>query len=142
MYMPSNPNPAGIKPPELEIVRTKEYDAQLKKMLPLKDHQDAFDQAVDSDLATDPDIGAVITGSGGFRKMRVARPDTPGGKSDGARVIYLHVPLARMAFLQTVYPKSQTDTVSAAGKQVLHSWAAEYKAYRTVRRRTGRKRSR
>ena len=137
--MPSNPNPARIKPPELEIIRTKEYDAQLKKMLPHKDHQDAFDQAVDTELATEPDIGAVITGSGGFRKMRAARPDTPGGKSDGARIIYLHVPLARMVFLQTVYPKSQTDAVSAAGKQVLRSWAAEYKAYAIVRRRTVRK---
>lgn len=138
--MPVNPKPARTRPPELEIVRTKEYDAQLKKMLPLNDHRDAFDQSVDSDLATDPSIGTVITGSGGFRKMRVARPDTPGGKSDGARVIYLHVPLTRMAFLQTVYPKSQTDTISAAGKQVLRSWAAEYKAYRIARRGTGRKR--
>lgn len=67
--------------------------------------------------------------------MRAARPDVPTSKRDGARALYLHVPDAQTVFLVTVYPKSQADSVSAAGKRVLRQWAAELKAYEPIRPR-------
>ncbi|MEO9225855.1 MAG: hypothetical protein ABI328_05710 [Gemmatimonadaceae bacterium] len=127
--------PTKVEPPAIQIIRTAEYDAQLKKMLPNRDHRDIFDREVDSDLAADPGCGAVIVGSGGFRKMRAPRPDVPTSKRDGARVLYLHVPDAQTIFLVTVYAKSQADSVSPAGKRVLHQWAAELKAYKLIRPR-------
>ena len=45
------------------------------------------DQIV-SVVAADPECGEVIQGTGGFRKVRVARGGM--GKRGGARVIYIH----------------------------------------------------
>lgn len=130
--MTPNPNPADPPPPAIEIVRLPEYDAQLKKMLPRQDHREAFDQAVDAQIAASPDCGVVISGTGGFRKMRAARPDVPTGKRDGARVIYLHVPTGQIAFITTVYAKSQSDNLSERGKSALRLLAELLKEYKPL----------
>ncbi len=44
-------------------------------------------QAIVTAVATNPDCGDVIPGTGGFRKMRFGRSST--GKRGGARVIYI-----------------------------------------------------
>ena len=43
------------------------------------------------ELLNDPEMGSVMPGCGGLRKMRVAHPRRGKGKRGGARVIYLHV---------------------------------------------------
>lgn len=60
-------------------------------------------------IATEPEAGAVIKGSGGCRKVRWARPGV--GKSGGARVIYFtHLSAGELCML-LVYPKSEPDTI-------------------------------
>ncbi|MGN6166677.1 MAG: toxin [Solirubrobacteraceae bacterium] len=122
--------PQRSQPPSLEIVRLPEYEDQLVTIFTRRDERTRFDQAVDATLAKNPDAGEVIQQTGGFRKLRVARTDRVGGKSGGARVIYLHVPAIRHAFLFTVYAKGELDTISADGKKVLRSSAGTLKAYR------------
>jgi hypothetical protein len=45
-------------------------------------------RALVSRLASDPEVGEVIPGTGGFRKVRTARPGM--GKRGGVRVIYIY----------------------------------------------------
>jgi len=62
-------------------------------------------------LAVDPEAGDVIRGTGGFRKVRVARRGM--GKSGGARVIYIFRSTAFPVFLVTVFSKNQKENLSA-----------------------------
>jgi len=63
-------------------------------------------------IASNPEAGDVMAGSGGVRKVRWSRSGT--GKRGGVRVIYYFHDESMPLFLLTVYPKSQKDNLSAA----------------------------
>ncbi len=64
-------------------------------------------------LAADPECGEVMPGTGGFRKVRVARAGT--GKRGGARLIYVLRNEAFPIFLITAYPKSHKRDLCRPG---------------------------
>jgi hypothetical protein len=60
-------------------------------------------------IATEPEAGVVIAGSGGCRKVRWSRPGM--GKRGGARVIYfVRLDCAELCML-LVYPKAEKDSI-------------------------------
>lgn len=61
-------------------------------------------------IASNPEAGAVIRGSGGVRKVRWAREGT--GKSGGVRIIYLARNEAGEVYLLTLYAKSESESIS------------------------------
>jgi hypothetical protein len=58
-----------------------------------------------------------MLGCGSLRKLRIPDPRRGKGKRGGARVIYLHVPEAKVIYLITVYGKDQKDDLSAEDKK-------------------------
>ena len=62
-------------------------------------------------LATNPDAGDVVRGSGGVRKVRWARRGT--GKSGGVRVLYFARTEAGEILLLLIYAKSAVDSIPA-----------------------------
>jgi len=68
-------------------------------------------------LAERPDIGDVIEGTGGIRKVRVA--SNGHGKRGGSRVIYYHFTSASCIALLMIYPKNEKDNLSADERRVL-----------------------
>ncbi|MEW6668062.1 MAG: transcriptional regulator [Thermodesulfobacteriota bacterium] len=62
-------------------------------------------------LATDPDAGDVVRGSGGVRKVRWGRRGT--GKSGGVRVLYFARTEAGEIWLLLIYAKSAVDSIPA-----------------------------
>jgi hypothetical protein len=80
--------------------------------------------ALQRDLINDPEIGAVMPGCGGLRKVRIADPSRGKGKRGGARVIYLHVPEAHVIYFITVYGKNQKDDLSPGDKRLYRQLAA------------------
>lgn len=63
-------------------------------------------------IMSDPQIGAVMRGTGKLRKMRFALEN--GGKSGGMRVCYVDFLLLEMVYLITVYPKSMKENLTSA----------------------------
>ena len=70
----------------------------------------------DSDLAKlqdqlvkNPQIGAVMQGTGGLRKMRFALDK---GKSSGSRVTYVDFVVHEVIYLIYAYPKNEKDNLS------------------------------
>jgi hypothetical protein len=61
--------------------------------------------------------GDVIAGTGGFRKVRVARGGT--GKRGGARVIYIFRNNKFPLFLITVFPKNEKANLTQAERNAL-----------------------
>jgi hypothetical protein len=72
-----------------------------------------------------PDLGDVMPGCGGLRKVRRKHPGRGKGKRSGARVIYLHVPEAKRFYLLDIYGKDEKDDLSAAEKKQLRQLAEQ-----------------
>ena len=68
-------------------------------------------------LVERPDLGAVIPGTAGARKVRVRLPGR--GKRGGARVIYAVVLRATTLALLDVYAKSEQENLTAAECKVI-----------------------
>jgi hypothetical protein len=83
-------------------------------------------------IAADPEAGELMPGTGGYRKLRFARPGM--GKRGGARVIYLYGGEDFPIFLITVYAKSEKGNLSKAEQNALakmaKSFFADYKGTR------------
>lgn len=68
-------------------------------------------------VATDPERGVLIRGTGGVRKLRFGRADR--GKSGGVRVIYYFVDETIPVFLLTVFAKGEKADLTAAERNAL-----------------------
>lgn len=68
-------------------------------------------------VANDPECGDVMAGTGGFRKVRVAREGM--GKSGGARVVYIYKNDGYPVFLITVFPKNKKANLNKAERNAL-----------------------
>lgn len=61
-------------------------------------------------LVIRPDMGAIIVGSGGIRKVRWAGASR--GKSGGFRVIYYWAAAENRILMLMIYPKSEKDDLT------------------------------
>ena len=77
------------------------------------------------ELVSDPAQGALIRGTGGFRKARMAFPSAGIGKSGGARVIYLYLAEQQLIALVTLYAKARKADLSKAEENALRKISAE-----------------
>lgn len=68
-------------------------------------------------VAADPECGDVMPGTGGFRKVRVAREGT--GKSGGVRVVYIWRNAEFPVFLVAVFPKNEKGNLTMAERNAL-----------------------
>jgi mRNA-degrading endonuclease RelE of RelBE toxin-antitoxin system len=66
-----------------------------------------------------PDLGRVISGTGGLRKLRWGISGR--GKRGGVRVIYYHAHAREQLLLLLVYPKNERDDLSSSQKRTLRS---------------------
>lgn len=74
-------------------------------------------------LATDPETGQLIPGTGGFRKVRVPRAGM--GKRGGARVIYILHNQDFPVFLVAAYAKSERENLTQQERNQLARRARE-----------------
>lgn len=70
-------------------------------------------------LLNNPQIGDVIQGTGGARKMRIQLEGR--GKSGGGRVVYLDVFEKEKLYLLFAYPKNVQDELTSEQKRIIKS---------------------
>src|SRR5271157_1054565 len=73
-------------------------------------------------LACNPQAGAIVSGTGGVRKLRWALPGR--GKSGGARVIYYYHSESIPLYALDIYAKNQKANLSAADKKAARKTVA------------------
>ena len=79
-------------------------------------------------LMENPELGRLIAGCGGLRKIRLADPKRGKGKRGGARIIYLNISQADWIYLLAVYDKEEKESLSAAEKKILAQLAERLKS--------------
>ena len=74
-------------------------------------------------LLEDPNRGQLIERTGGFRKVRFARPSRQEGKSGGTRVVYYFLDRWDRIYLLLVYAKGVKDDLTRAEENELRKLA-------------------
>ena len=88
-----------------------------------------------NDLAAQPELGDVIQGTGGFRKLRWADARRGKGRRGGLRLIYYYFEADHQLWLMTLYGKDEQDDLSPSEKKALKSAIDQELAARRARRR-------
>ena len=101
------------------FIESAVFTRQVKELL-TEDAYAEFQQC----LAAHPQMGDVIQGTGGLRKVRWSIKG--GGKSGGVRVIYFHVVAQAQIRLLLIYRKGVKDGLTAAEKKVLRKLNADW----------------
>ncbi|WP_372810522.1 type II toxin-antitoxin system RelE/ParE family toxin [Litorivivens sp.] len=94
------------------IIETSIFTKRIKELMSDDDYKE-----LQESLVNRPDMGAVIPGSGGLRKMRWRLEGR--GKSGGVRVIYYWLTEDEQVLMLYVYPKSEQDNLTAEQTKVL-----------------------
>lgn len=74
-----------------------------------------------SELTVKPELGDVMPGTGGFRKLRWADPKRGKGRRGGLRIIYFHFAGDSQIWLMTLYGKNEASDLSPKEKKNLRS---------------------
>jgi len=82
-------------------------------------------QEMQEALISNPERGALLVGTGGFRKLRWSRPGM--GKSGGVRVIYYNVASSGRLYLALIISKNEDDNITDEQKLVLKKLASQLK---------------
>ena len=98
-----------------EFIFTKPFLACWKAMGLNNDHLKALEHI----LLENPQIGEVIQGTGGARKMRIQLDGR--GKSGGGRVIYLDVFEKEKLYLLFAYPKNVQENLTEEQKTAIRT---------------------
>ena len=105
----------------LTFVETPVFSRQLAGCV-----EDEVFRPFQNELLKDPEQGDLLVGCRGLRKTRMALAG--GGKSGGARVIYLHLPEDHVLYLFLLFKKSDTANLSKSQRNQLGVLAEQIKS--------------
>ena len=94
------------------IVETSIFTRQVQNLLP----DDTY-RELQIALVKRPDMGTIIVGSGGLRKIRWTAPGR--GKRGGVRVIYYWAVTQDRLLMLLIYPKSEQDNLTREQLKIL-----------------------
>jgi hypothetical protein len=92
--------------PQVEIIRTRRYQKDVKR-LGLTEMEI---RALEQEIASNPQIGDVVPGLGGIRKMRFGFGGR--GKRGGGRAIYFLMVSDDAAFMLFAYAKNEQEDLT------------------------------
>jgi hypothetical protein len=114
----------------LEFVESPPFTRHLSEYL----NEDAY-REMQVRLSENPEMGDLMPGTGGFRKMRWADARRSKGRRGGLRIIYYHFSSDHQIWLMTLYGKDDASDLTAQQKKALKLAIEEELAARAVRRR-------
>ena len=85
---------------------------------------------IQSDLVQNPERGAVVKGTHGVRKARIADPASPRGKSGSYRYLYLYLEHAGRIHLLYLFSKGEQADLSPQQKQIIGALGQEIRKER------------
>ena len=95
------------------VVQTSQFEKDVKKIFAAEDLKDLWTY-----LQAFPEVGDIIQGTGGVRKLRWANPRNNKGKRGGLRILY-HYSDDILILLLSAYSKSNFENISEAEKNKL-----------------------
>ena len=78
-------------------------------------------QELQNQLSNNPELGVVMPGTGGFRKLRWSDARRGKGRRGGLRVIYYYFSFDEQIWLMTIYSKDDAEDLRADQKKILRT---------------------
>lgn len=103
----------------IEFVETPVFTKLLSEIL-----NDEEYGALQSHLSSKPDVGNIIKGSSGLRKLRWAAKGK--GKRGGSRVIYYWVTDKEKILMVYIYSKNETEDLNSEQIKILKVYVEKY----------------
>ena len=100
----------------MEFIEAPAFTRHLAKYLNDDEHR-----TLQAELAANPELGDVMPGTGGFRKMRWADARRRKGRRGGLRIIYYHFRSDCQIWLMTAYDKDEASDLTAKEKKALRT---------------------
>jgi hypothetical protein len=109
--------------------------SMIRKFIETKAFESLISQIRDKDLERqiknailqNPEVGDLISGTGGLRKFRVADKKSSKGKSGSYRVLFLDLPKYEVTYLILIFPKTIVANINASLKAQLKKNVTEIK---------------
>ncbi len=102
----------------MQIIETSVFTRQVQSLLTDDEYRE-----LQNLLVTRPEIGKIIQGSGGLRKVRWSAGER--GKSGGVRVIYYWYVEGSQILMLLIYSKSEQDDLTAQQLRVIRKIVEE-----------------
>ncbi len=109
------------------FVETSIFSRQLLALEKSGEVSDGDLTAMEQELLSYPQAGALVKDTGGMRKIRVAQRGVGRGKSGGARVYYFDLETRQVTYLIAIYTKRTREDLSPAERKILKGLAAVLK---------------
>jgi hypothetical protein len=101
----------------LEFIQSRRFTIRLDDLA--GQYAEAVLSRIEDDLLKNPEVGAIVPGTGGLRKARAADPTRNKGKRGGFRYMYFYVERDGKLFLLLIYSKDEKDDLTTAQKKWL-----------------------
>lgn len=102
---------------KIKIIPTNQFSKTVDNLLKKRQLLQADFDSFKRDLAEHPEMGDLVTDTGGLRKARLKSASR--GKSGGFRVCYYFFMRDSEIFLLTIYPKNVQETLTMQQKREL-----------------------
>lgn len=106
----------------MELIRTTSYAKGVKRLRKLG-ASEADILGMENEIAANPEVGALIPGSGGLRKVRFGFAGT--GERGGGRTIYYTVADDETIYLLVTYPKADRSDLTKTELKLFSKLARE-----------------
>lgn len=100
----------------MEFIEAPAFTRHLSRYLNDEAYRD-----LQAKLGANPDLGDVMPGTGGFRKLRWADARRRKGRRGGLRLIYYYFKSDSQMWLMTLYDKDEASDLTATEKKTLRA---------------------
>jgi hypothetical protein len=84
-------------------------------------------RALEQSILADPQVGDLVPGTGGLRKVRLGQPKVGRGKRGGVRVYYLDLPRRAVTHLVAIFGKREKSDLSSAERRAVAALVKQIK---------------
>jgi hypothetical protein len=98
----------------VEFVETSIFTKAIDELLSEDDQRELHARLLER-----PDLGVIVVGGGGIRKLRFGQPSLATGKRGGVRVLYYYQERMQIVYLLLAYTKSRQDGLSRLQLKIL-----------------------
>ncbi len=106
----------------VEFIESRPFTRRLHQLA--GESADELLRAIQGELETKPDRGAMVPGLGGVRKARIANPGRGKGKRGGYRYLYLYLQDRRHIHLLILLDKNEQEDASEEQRKQMREWVA------------------
>ncbi len=121
----------------MEFIETPAFTRRVRSYL----NDDSYSELQNS-LDANPDLGDLMPGTGGFRKIRWADARRSKGRRGGLRIIYYYFRSDHQIWLMTLYDKGEAADLTAKEKKALKAAIEGELEARAAKRTSGVRRLR